>query len=471
VQTREVTWESPLKEVEEDVSVYAAQARQDNAVMLEHYLQTFGWTSRWVSRDMLARSVEGAKGSKAKEHAMVRALVQASAASLAREVSEVAASAKEASDKLQQARRAAELAKTHTGPLGPLDQERAKLLDFLSRCTTVHRDMERLASAETNRAKVEKRARERELAEMVRNSVRFSDRPRREVRSRLVEHEGNMILRENNYTMDEGITTLSASMGPRASKRRPPRTAYAFYARDEIKVVREADPDMDFSNVQRVVAHRWKEMPAEVRAPFHALAKVERDAYEAEKSAEAAAIREAVVEATRAREERQSGVTPKPAPSSSAASREGSDAEEEDEASEEDEDEDARSLTPGGGGGGGIATGTHTLAFTGNGGPPRPSLANIIDCALLAIGPRAGVSAAAVYEWAHTSPIGVRLCERIKAQTDLPAVQKQMRKFERIGRVSGGVGRAGRAWTDGRVGRRRLSTPRTRSRPRTRWPC
>ena len=218
---------------------------------------------------MLARSVEGAKGSKAKEHPLIKALVQANAASLAREIAEVEDAARAADVKLQKAKDDAELARLQQAPQTPLEAERAKLFDFLTRCTTVHRDKERQVRMEEVKAKLEKRARERELNEMLRSTVRLTDRPRREGKSRLIEQGGYTILKENNYSMDEGIATMSRAVPIR---KKSSRSAFSFYAKDMNAVVRDENPNWDFTTIQREVSRRWKLESDESKKPYFDLA-------------------------------------------------------------------------------------------------------------------------------------------------------------------------------------------------------
>ena len=53
----------------------------------------------------------------------------------------------------------------------------------------------------------------------------------------------------------------------------------------------------------------------------------------------------------------------------------------------------------------------------------------IVDCAIIAIGPRSGCSTEEIENWILTSPLGKRLKDRLKIQYDQKTFLKVLRKF------------------------------------------
>jgi len=90
-------------------------------------------------------------------------------------------------------------------------------------------------------------------------------RPRRQVKSRLVNVEGHMVLKANNYSMEEGHANAAMVPGAKPTdlraKVKAARPAYTIFASEQSKLLKQADPGLQIRDVQKVSAG-WAMDPA-----------------------------------------------------------------------------------------------------------------------------------------------------------------------------------------------------------------
>ena len=191
----------------EERRIHAAE--ETNKIGLEHMLSTFGWSgSRAIPEEMIISSVRPyAKGYKFCEEQVLNQFFSACKVMIDEERAEVERLAQEAAQRLAEAEAAVKANKK-------VNETEASVLleEFLTKQTAVQRDEEKAAQIATNRARAEKRLRDRERFELIGSSVSTRVRPKREIKSRLVEVNGYMVLKENQYTMEEGMKTFSSAV-------------------------------------------------------------------------------------------------------------------------------------------------------------------------------------------------------------------------------------------------------------------
>ena len=141
--------------------------------------------------------------------------------------------------------------------------------------------------AELTRKRLERKKKLQEKAAVLRAS---STRPKRRGKSRLVNVDGHMILKENNYDMDEGIKTIGKVVST-VKKIRAARSAFNFYSTKTGAQLRKDFPNIEFREVQREVAARWRLITPEERVEFDEMAANDRIRY-AQEVAETAAEEE-----------------------------------------------------------------------------------------------------------------------------------------------------------------------------------
>ena len=220
-----------------------------------------------------------AKGYKFCEEQVLNQFFSACKVMIDEERAEVERLAQEAAQRLAEAEAAVKANKK-------VNETEASVLleEFLTKQTAVQRDEEKAAQIATNRARAEKRLRDRERFELIGSSVSTRVRPKREIKSRLVEVNGYMVLKENQYTMEEGMKTFSSAIKTPKDKKTP-STAYGLFAKEESKRIRESQPGIDFPSLQKLVASKWKDMDDAAKAPYHEQANAEKERIYAERMA------------------------------------------------------------------------------------------------------------------------------------------------------------------------------------------
>ena len=446
----------------EERRIHAAE--ETNKIGLEHMLSTFGWSgSRAIPEEMIISSVRPyAKGYKFCEEQVLNQFFSACKVMIDEERAEVERLAQEAAQRLAEAEAAVKANKK-------VNETEASVLleEFLTKQTAVQRDEEKAAQIATNRARAEKRLRDRERFELIGSSVSTRVRPKREIKSRLVEVNGYMVLKENQYTMEEGMKTFSSAIKTPKDKKTP-STAYGLFAKEEFKRIRESQPGIDFPSLQKLVASKWKDMDEAAKAPYHEQANAEKERIYAERLASGKNSPEIAVppEITAPSDPGLSRTPTLEMNDDDDVSREGLEAQDtinsalqsqttllsqstlngsvltpedtlnestlekdEDDDDDDDEDEDdaeeersgnkKQKIDENSSDGAETPVPTTLEPRSKIGGKlPRPTLEEIVDCAIIAIGPRSGCSTEEIENWILTSPLGKRLKDRLKIQYD-----------------------------------------------------
>ena len=111
------------------------------------------------------------------------------------------------------------------------------------------------------------------------NTGRGRRRTSRVSRSRFVDVDGFAVLRENNYTLEQGITTFSGGFD-RSAKIKNPRSAFTFYCKRHMKEIQEyLKATFSDANPLSSLSERWKILDDAGKALYVEEARVDRDRY------------------------------------------------------------------------------------------------------------------------------------------------------------------------------------------------
>lgn len=258
--------------------------------------------------------------------------------------------------------------------------------------------------AELTRKREERKKKLQERAAVLRAT---STRPKRRGKSRLVNVDGHMILKENNYDMEEGIKTIGQAVVNTTKKIRAARSAFNFFSTEIGGQMRKDQPDMEFRDVQRQVAAMWKSIDAAGKAQYEEQAADDRIRYAREVAAAAAEEESKRKEQARVEEERRL----KEEEAKAALSR-----------------SKGQEASPGPV----IGDDLNELNFGDisgkNKGPPRPNYYHMIDAAVLALGARCGVTSQEIHDWLHRCVIGKLLLARFRLEYEQRSLEKAVRK-------------------------------------------
>lgn len=423
-----------------------------NKTALEQKLATIGWIGeRLIPQEVLDASIKPyAMGWKKSNDEILDRFYKNSQKSLDSEKDDLENNLKDQEADLE--RRIAEDLKNQLAQKD-IPENRKKLNDFLQKQTAVQRDQERMAQKAAIQERNLKKLKDRDAAASSSKQTPIRSRPQREVKNRLVEHQGYMVLKENQYSMAEGIKTFTGSMPGLALKDRTPLSAYNLFSREEGKLVRLTNATIEFPSLQKHISTKWREMTEEDKAPYVELARLDRaDCMKEREMAmqEADAEDGAEVTGTPTRADEDGAAESEPPSASQTPKGPGADQddEEDDAASsgtgsdEDDEDDDfaggafsvkrrksqSAVSTPGPSKSPSSAAGASLYQLSGLK-PPRPSVEDLCDCAIIAHGARSNVSVKLIDEWARNSPLGRRMCERLKVPYKDGLVQKAVRKM------------------------------------------
>ncbi|KAH9255375.1 hypothetical protein BASA81_006494 [Batrachochytrium salamandrivorans] len=421
IKTRETRWDLGHLEVDtkEDLEKRRVQAAtEDNQHSVELMLATFGWNGLGLNPPSILSFAKSFRGTEAP---VMEQFVRECKLALELEQNQVAKLAEEANARVLEMERL-EREKRANQKLVLVGDNRKQLDEFLrSRQNALSKDEEaKQLQLATNRARAEKKIAEREKYEVLGTNLRTSTRPRREVKSRFVEHPSGYQVLKANLVDSTPKQPVAAAKDVRA-----PLTAYALFSREEIKRIREAgETATDFTSIQKQVSKRWKEMSEEDKLPFRELAAQDKDRVFAERLSLAQALVAASTPAS-------TPATPVPisTPASIVATPDGED-------DDDEEDELAVELTPPPKEGGdeeepkdaAESKVSKTIRQKIAGQLPRPTLFEVVDCAMLAIGPKSGVSALEVEKWITTSPLGQKLASRLELAVTVDDIKKTMQK-------------------------------------------
>mmetsp|Transcript_12809 Transcript_12809/g.21980 ORF Transcript_12809/g.21980 Transcript_12809/m.21980 type:complete len:1939 (+) Transcript_12809:3717-9533(+) len=269
-------------------------------------------------------------------------------------------------------------------------------------------------------------------------------RPRRQVKSRLVNVEGHMVLRENNYTMDEqGKPVMEGLLFTDHRKQvRPARSAFNLFSATVSKDIKEQFPASDFGDVRKQVSHRWRALPPETRKQFEADAAADKERYQRElQEARELDLRnmeqnenmrqEALRKEQLLHQARQETLALEDsvrrdklsASASSASALNGVSWTSGGQGSDQTNGS-AASPSPSGA----------AASAASRGQPPRPQYPDIADAALLSLGPRAGVSIPDMTQWVQNTRLGRLFMGRLKAPFDEVQLTKSVRRNLNKGR-------------------------------------
>jgi SNF2 family DNA or RNA helicase len=123
-------------------------------------------------------------------------------------------------------------------------------------------------------------------AKKVKQQSAPSKRSSREIKSRFVSVGGDMVLKENMYTLEEGIQTISGSGLNKIRHELPKvvgaRTAFTFFT---MKLKREQPSDapaLSLPDAMRIFGEQWQATPAHERAAYEQMAAKDKARFEKE---------------------------------------------------------------------------------------------------------------------------------------------------------------------------------------------
>uniref|UniRef100_A0A7S2WMT9 Uncharacterized protein n=1 Tax=Mucochytrium quahogii TaxID=96639 RepID=A0A7S2WMT9_9STRA len=225
-------------------------------------------------------------------------------------------------------------------------------------------------------------------------------RPKRQTRSRLMQVEGHMVLKSNNYGMDESVQSNLKPVDLRKNVK-PARSAFIFFSSETSQLLKREDPSLTFRDMQKQVSERWRVLDPSRKAVYMEKAKMDKTRVAQELYAAAdQELKNKEFNANLVKEQLEKEQLIKQAREESAQL-------------EQDVRRSGRT------GGGTTPTGK---------GPPRPQYMDIIDAAVISLGPRAGVSPENVADWVKQTKLGRLFLGRLKAEYDSSFLQKTMKK-------------------------------------------
>jgi|GEM_PF-2134840 len=256
---------------------------------------------------------------------------------------------------------------------------------------------------------LEEKRKQREVSKANKVALAVAQREtktKRTIRSRLVNVDGHMILKSNNYGLQEGIQTISGGAQVDLCKQvKNAKSAYLIFSSDTQALLKEQNSELPFQESQRHIAEKWKCISMEERSKFEQKAVDDKRRYLDEYEMARIEMDKVGVERSQHLEQLQ----------------------EKEELAQQVKQETAALEYDARKGGGPSAPSKA---------PPRPQLGDIGDAAMIALGPRVGLSLEKINEWAKCTRIGRMLIGRMKIEFDENAMEKALRRNLNKGRYT-----------------------------------